>query len=173
MDMDVCDIAAFHLHPGHLKPVKNAQIKRHRWKSQRNNQNCSKFGWKLKKREIRHTTQSSVSWQFCSLPTPRKFQEQECPPSPEPTRKEKDKSGCHCVIVWAGLITVTHAATLYHPPTHSAWHHILSGWLTAAFSTCMTSDSLFWDTLTRNCCPQDITMDNWQCQILTPLYLQP
>ncbi|KAK6472629.1 ras-related protein R-Ras2 [Huso huso] len=28
----------------------------------------------------------------------RKFQEQECPPSPEPTRKEKDKSGCHCVI---------------------------------------------------------------------------
>ncbi|MBN3322452.1 RRAS2 protein, partial [Atractosteus spatula] len=22
-----------------------------------------------------------------------------CPPSPEPTRKEKDKSGCHCVIV--------------------------------------------------------------------------
>uniref|UniRef100_A0A8K9XSY2 RAS related 2 n=1 Tax=Oncorhynchus mykiss TaxID=8022 RepID=A0A8K9XSY2_ONCMY len=28
-----------------------------------------------------------------------KFQEQECPPSPEPTRKEKDKSGCHCVIV--------------------------------------------------------------------------
>uniref|UniRef100_A0A4W5RC75 RAS related 2 n=1 Tax=Hucho hucho TaxID=62062 RepID=A0A4W5RC75_9TELE len=30
---------------------------------------------------------------------PLKFQEQECPPSPEPTRKEKDKSGCHCVIV--------------------------------------------------------------------------
>uniref|UniRef100_A0A8C7SAJ8 RAS related 2 n=1 Tax=Oncorhynchus mykiss TaxID=8022 RepID=A0A8C7SAJ8_ONCMY len=30
---------------------------------------------------------------------PGKFQEQECPPSPEPTRKEKDKSGCHCVIV--------------------------------------------------------------------------
>ncbi|KAK1798647.1 hypothetical protein P4O66_006661 [Electrophorus voltai] len=29
----------------------------------------------------------------------RKFQEQECPPSPEPTRKEKDKIGCHCVIV--------------------------------------------------------------------------
>uniref|UniRef100_A0A3B3T691 RAS related 2 n=2 Tax=Paramormyrops kingsleyae TaxID=1676925 RepID=A0A3B3T691_9TELE len=29
----------------------------------------------------------------------RKFQEQECPPSPEPTRKEKDKSGCHCVII--------------------------------------------------------------------------
>ncbi|KAG8125771.1 hypothetical protein E2320_020895 [Naja naja] len=29
----------------------------------------------------------------------RKFQEQECPPSPEPTRKEKDKKGCHCVIV--------------------------------------------------------------------------
>ncbi|XP_032496235.1 ras-related protein R-Ras2 isoform X1 [Phocoena sinus] len=28
----------------------------------------------------------------------RKFQEQECPPSPEPTRKEKDKKGCHCVI---------------------------------------------------------------------------
>uniref|UniRef100_A0A8C6CF78 Small monomeric GTPase n=1 Tax=Monodon monoceros TaxID=40151 RepID=A0A8C6CF78_MONMO len=27
----------------------------------------------------------------------RKFQEQECPPSPEPT-KEKDKKGCHCVI---------------------------------------------------------------------------
>lgn len=106
-----------------------------------------------------------------SLPTPRKFQEQECPPSPEPTRKEKDKTGCHCVIVWVGFITVTHAATLYHP-THSAWHHILSGWLTAAFSTCMTSDSFFWDTLTRNCCPQDITMDNWQCQILTPLYLQ-
>ncbi|ELK18045.1 Ras-related protein R-Ras2 [Pteropus alecto] len=23
---------------------------------------------------------------------------QECPPSPEPTRKEKDKKGCHCVI---------------------------------------------------------------------------
>uniref|UniRef100_A0AAQ4PPC0 RAS related 2 n=1 Tax=Gasterosteus aculeatus aculeatus TaxID=481459 RepID=A0AAQ4PPC0_GASAC len=36
---------------------------------------------------------------FYSLPTSRKFQEQECPPSPEPTRKEKDKSGCHCVIV--------------------------------------------------------------------------
>nr|XP_048316158.1 ras-related protein R-Ras2 [Myodes glareolus] len=28
----------------------------------------------------------------------RKFQEQECPPSPEPTRKEKDKKGCHCVV---------------------------------------------------------------------------
>ncbi|XP_037378598.1 ras-related protein R-Ras2 isoform X1 [Talpa occidentalis] len=28
----------------------------------------------------------------------RKFQEQECPPSPEPTRKEKDNKGCHCVI---------------------------------------------------------------------------
>ncbi|NXX88632.1 RRAS2 protein, partial [Centropus bengalensis] len=28
----------------------------------------------------------------------QKFQEQECPPSPEPTRKEKDKKGCHCVI---------------------------------------------------------------------------
>nr|XP_009683028.1 PREDICTED: ras-related protein R-Ras2 [Struthio camelus australis] len=28
----------------------------------------------------------------------RKFQEQECPPSPEPARKEKDKKGCHCVI---------------------------------------------------------------------------
>ncbi|XP_045352348.1 ras-related protein R-Ras2-like [Leopardus geoffroyi] len=28
----------------------------------------------------------------------RKFQEQECPPSPEPTRKEEDKKGCHCVI---------------------------------------------------------------------------
>uniref|UniRef100_A0A8D2JT37 Ras-related protein R-Ras2 n=1 Tax=Sciurus vulgaris TaxID=55149 RepID=A0A8D2JT37_SCIVU len=27
----------------------------------------------------------------------RKFQEQECP-SPEPTRKEKDKKACHCVI---------------------------------------------------------------------------
>ena len=49
-----------------------------------------------------------------ALSTPRKFQEQECPPSPEPTRKEKDKSGCHCVIVWVCLITVTHAATL--PP---------------------------------------------------------
>uniref|UniRef100_A0A8C8UR80 Related RAS viral (r-ras) oncogene 2 n=1 Tax=Peromyscus maniculatus bairdii TaxID=230844 RepID=A0A8C8UR80_PERMB len=23
---------------------------------------------------------------------------QECPPSPEPTRKEKDKKGCHCII---------------------------------------------------------------------------
>ncbi|KAF6722626.1 Ras-related protein R-Ras2 [Oryzias melastigma] len=29
----------------------------------------------------------------------RKFQEQESPPSPEPTRKEKNKRGCHCVIV--------------------------------------------------------------------------
>ncbi|KAG9331678.1 hypothetical protein JZ751_018451 [Albula glossodonta] len=29
----------------------------------------------------------------------RKFQEQECPPSPEPARKDKDGSGCHCVIV--------------------------------------------------------------------------
>uniref|UniRef100_A0A8D1ZZH3 Ras-related protein R-Ras2 n=1 Tax=Sus scrofa TaxID=9823 RepID=A0A8D1ZZH3_PIG len=28
----------------------------------------------------------------------RKFQEQECPPSPEPIWKEKDKKGCHCVI---------------------------------------------------------------------------
>ncbi|KAK1343682.1 hypothetical protein QTO34_014235 [Cnephaeus nilssonii] len=28
----------------------------------------------------------------------RKFQEQECPPSPEPTRKGKDKKGCRCVI---------------------------------------------------------------------------
>ncbi|XP_004711618.2 ras-related protein R-Ras2 isoform X1 [Echinops telfairi] len=28
----------------------------------------------------------------------RKFQEQECPPSPEPTQKEKDKQGCHCVV---------------------------------------------------------------------------
>lgn len=118
------------------------------------------------------TARFSVPWQLRSLPTPRKFQEQECPPSPEPKSKEKDKSGCHCVIVWVGLITVTHSATLDHP-THSAWHHILSGWLTAAFSTCMTSDSLSWDALTRNRCPQDITMDNWQCQILTPLYLQP
>lgn len=88
----------------------------------------------------------------CFLTTLRKFQEQECPPSPEPTRKEKDKSGCHCVIVWVGLTTVTHAAAPDRP-THSAWHHILSGCLTAAFSTCMTSDSFFWDTLSRNCCP--------------------
>ncbi|XP_057578454.1 ras-related protein R-Ras2-like [Hippopotamus amphibius kiboko] len=28
----------------------------------------------------------------------RRFQKQECPPSPEPTGKEKDKKDCHCVI---------------------------------------------------------------------------
>ena len=28
----------------------------------------------------------------------RKFPDQECPPSAEPTRKEEDKKGCHCVI---------------------------------------------------------------------------
>lgn len=80
------------------------------------------------------------------------------------------------VIVWSSesaLSLLTHAANQPPPAPHSAWHYILSGWVTAAFSMCMTSDSLFWVNLDQELLfpghRYGIT-DN--AKFLTPLYLQ-
>lgn len=80
-------------------------------------------------------------------------------------------------IVWSSesaLTLLTHAANLApHPAPTLPDLYIPSGWLTAAFSICMTSDSLFWVNLDQELLfpgHRYGTTDN--AKFLTPLYLQ-
>lgn len=75
----------------------------------------------------------------------------------------------------SALTLLTHAANLAppHPAPTLPDLYIPSGWLTAAFSMCMTSDSLFWVNLDQELLfpgHRYGTTDN--AKFLTPLYLQ-